>query len=114
MRNPITSIGRLDTPLGTVLALVGAAIANFTRSVMLIRVAAVHKVAIAGCLIAIGSCLLSAGRGLVPFRARLVSIREILLTINERLIVLKHLRNRGGGWCWVASHDELLAFVATA
>jgi hypothetical protein len=55
MRNPITSIARLDTPPGTVLALVRAAIANLTRSSMHSSVATVHKVAITGCLIAIGS-----------------------------------------------------------
>jgi hypothetical protein len=113
VRNPITSIGRLDTPLGTVLALVGAAIANFTRSVMHIRVAAVHKVAIAGCLIAIGSRLVSTGRGLVALRPHQISIRESLTAISERLIVLKRLRNRSDGWYWVASHCRFLALAAT-
>jgi hypothetical protein len=112
VRNPITSIGRLNTPLGTVLALLGAAIANFTRSVVHIRVATVRKVSIAGCLIAIGSSLVSAGRGLVALRPHQISIRESLIAVSERLIVLKRLRNRSDGWYWVASHCRFLALAA--
>jgi hypothetical protein len=112
MRNPITSIARLDTPPGTVLALVRAAIANLTRSFMRSSVATVHKVAITGCLIAIGSRLVSARRSLIALRPHQISIRESLIAISERLIVLKRLRNRSDGWYWVACHCRFLALAA--
>ena len=75
---------------------------------MRVRVAASHKVAIAGGLIAIGSRLFSVGGGLITVSCRLVEIRQRLIAINKLLIVREDVRNRSFAWYWIASHDRSL------
>ena len=59
MRLRIKSSCRLDTLIGGLPALLGAAITKVTGGVMDGRVAALPEVAIAGCLIDIGRCLIA-------------------------------------------------------
>jgi hypothetical protein len=94
LRDCITRGSGVDTPLGAVLAFLGAAIANVARDVMDLGVAALHEVAIAGFLIAVGRGLIVVRRGLVAVRSRLVGVCEGLLAIGERLHVLDGLRTR--------------------
>ena len=104
----VARIGRLDTALSAVLALLGAAITNGARRSMYVRVAAVHEIAIAGRLITIGSYLLSTSRSLVTVRQRLVSSSEHPIAIRQLLLVLQRVGNRHAGWYWGAGHDRFL------
>jgi hypothetical protein len=74
-RNLIAIVCCLGAPMGAVEALLGAAVANCAGRVMHLRVAAVQKVAIAGCLIAIGRRLLSTRGGLLALGCLLVGVR---------------------------------------
>jgi len=94
MRDGVTIGGRVDAPLGNLLALLGAAIAKVARELMLARVAAARKVAIARRLVAVGGGLIAVRGRLVAVGRRLIDIREGLIAILERLGVLK--RPRGG------------------
>jgi hypothetical protein len=103
----ITRRGRRDPSRGAEHALLGGAIANLKRRTMRARVATVHKVAIARCLIAVGSRLLSIGRGLVAVRPGLVGIRKCLVPITQRLPIFERPRSRVDAIYRIAGHSSI-------
>jgi hypothetical protein len=93
-RNVGTRRARVITLITGLTALLGPAIANVTRAVMLDTVAALREIAITGCLILVGRSLIGIGGTLIAVRPGLVSIRERLIPISKRLFPFERTRNR--------------------
>lgn len=87
VRDRVTSGGRDEAGAGGPVALPGRAVASVARHIVLVRIAAVREVTVAGCLIFVGCRLIVVRRGLIAVRDGLVAIRESLVAVGERPIV---------------------------